>query len=59
MNTMDIVPRKTVLTLRPDERRRLDEAARQADYRSTADFIRHTALKAADEIRNEQKGALV
>ena len=59
MNTMDIVPRKTVLTLRPDERRRLDEAARQADYRSTSDFIRRMALKAADEIRNEQKGALV
>ena len=33
MTTTETIPRKTLVTLRPDERRRLDEAARRAQGR--------------------------
>ena len=50
MTTTETIPRKTLVTLRPDERRRLDEAARRAHFRTAVDFIRQAALRTADEM---------
>ena len=44
------IPKKTLITLKPDERRQLDEAARRGHYRTTVDFIRHSALRAAESM---------
>ena len=41
---------RAVLNLLPDERERLDRAAKASDYRSTIEYIRRTALREADEI---------
>lgn len=43
-------PVRSVLSLRTDEKAQLDAAARRGHYRTTSDFIRIAALKAADEI---------
>ena len=48
MTTVEHRPVRSVLRLRAEERAQLDAAAKRGHYRSTADFIRHAALRAAD-----------
>ena len=49
-------PIKAVLSLTEGERSRLVDAAKAGDYRTTADFIRMSALRAANEIADQREG---